>query len=200
MTSALYGQLLALGFRRSGDIVYRPRCPECSACIPVRIPVAQFQPNRSQRRTLQRNSDMNISLNEGIFTDRHYHLYKQYLGARHSGGDMEKAAKTDSEAFLLASWCNTLLMEITLGEQLVGVAVTDSVPDAFSSIYTFFSPDFPQRSLGVFAILKQIEFALEQGLKWLYLGYYIEDCRKMSYKTNYRPIESLVDNTWRLLV
>lgn len=199
LDSAIYGQLLALGFRRSGDYVYSPHCVECDACIPVRIPVEQFTPNRSQRRTWQKNRDVTVVRGITRFTSEHYSLYKRYLSSRHGGGEMEKSSKTDSEAFLLASWCDTELLEFRLDQQLVAVAVTDLVPEGLSSVYTFFHPGMPERSLGVYAILQQISTARNCGHSWLYLGYYISECTKMAYKTNYRPIELRLDNTWRLL-
>lgn len=199
LDSHLYGQLLALGFRRSGNYVYAPHCPACSACTPARVPVNRFQANRSQRRTLRKNGDLAVVRGVTEFTDEHYQLYKRYLSSRHRGGEMEKASKADSEAFLLTSWSNVELIEFRLNHQLVAVAVTDQLPDSLSSVYTFYTPELDNRALGVYAILQQIEAARDDQRQWLYLGYYIAECRKMAYKVDYRPIELRSNNAWHLL-
>ena len=119
LNGAIYGQLLALGFRRSGDFVYRPHCNHCNACIPVRIPVNLFQPKRSQKRCLQNNADISVTVTQNRFTEEHYDLYRRYLNARHAGGEMVNASYEESVNFLLASWCETQLMEFRLAEELV---------------------------------------------------------------------------------
>jgi arginine-tRNA-protein transferase len=192
-----YGMLLNLGFRRSGTHVYRPQCPDCQACMSARIPVADFQPRRSQRRTLQANADLQLHITQPRFDPEHYALYQAYTGQRHDDGEMARASTDEYRDFLIADWCQTEFMEFRLAGRLVALAVTDRVPDGLSAVYTFFDPGLAARSLGVFAVLSQIRRASELGLPYLYLGYWIGNCRKMRYKADYRPLQLLLDGRWQ---
>lgn len=191
-----YGNLLAAGFRRSGSLVYRPHCRECSACIACRVAAEQFRPNRSQRRNWRSNQDLEIRRLPGRLEDEHFSLYQSYQNARHTGGEMSRSSADQTLDFLVTHWCNTEFVEFRHQGRLLAVAVTDVLPDALSSVYTFFTPDLPRRALGVFAVLSQIRLAAEQGLSWLYLGYWIENCSKMRYKTAYQPIELWNGKEW----
>lgn len=195
----LYSQLSQLGFRRSGSHLYRPQCKNCQACISCRIPVALFNPNRSQRRCWQRNSDVVISVTDNINTRKHYELYAKYIAQRHKDGDMYPPSITQYEAFLTREWGVTRYLELHAGEHLLGVAVCDQLEDGLSAVYTFYDPDEERRSLGVFAILAQIEIARNQGMNYLYLGYWIKQCHKMRYKIQYRPLELLLNRRWMRL-
>jgi arginine-tRNA-protein transferase len=188
ITKALYSRLIQHGFRRSGDHIYRPHCPACQACIPVRIDVAAFKPNRSQRRCLKKNQDVQVKLITAGFTDEHFALYERYVTQRHRDGGMDNPSPEQYAQFLFSDWCDTGLLECRQDDQLVAVAVTDFVYDGASAFYTFFDPEYATRSLGTFAILKQIELAKSYHLPWLYLGYWIEACDKMRYKTNFSEL------------
>lgn len=194
--NAMYSALSALGFRRSGRHVYRPHCESCSACIPVRLPVEGFAPRRRQRRIWARNADLTVTLTEPGLTDENYALYARYIIRRHSDGDMFPPSPDQFRSFLLCEWSDTRFAEFRLGDELVAVAVTDRVHDGLSAIYTFYDPDLPQRSLGVHGILWQIDHAIETGRPYVYLGYWIKQCQKMSYKTDYRPLEMFVGERW----
>lgn len=194
---ATYTMLSQHGFRRSGDHVYRPKCAACNACIPVRIPVAEFQPRRIQRRTLSANHDLTVIPKAPVFQTDHFQLYDRYLAARHPGGSMENPDPDAYLDFLTATWADTMFYEFRLGPRLLAVSVVDHLLDGLSAVYTFFEPTLPQRSLGRFAVLKQIELARALGLRWLYLGYWIEECRKMVYKTEYQPLEYYVEGRWQ---
>lgn len=200
MDKALYSKLSLLGFRRSGNHVYRPHCSNCEACIPARIPVNAFRPNRSQRRNAARNKDLVVVETGDIRDDEAYHLYHQYICFRHADGDMYPPDRAQYEAFLNSVWNCTRYYRFYDGTRLAAVAVVDELDDGLSAIYTFFDPDEEQRSLGSFAILWQIEKTREMGLDYLYLGYWIRDCRKMSYKTNYRPLELYIKSRWSELL
>lgn len=200
MDKALYSKLSLLGFRRSGTHVYRPHCSNCEACIPARIPVNAFRPNRSQRRNSSRNRDLVVVESGDIRDDEAYHLYHQYICFRHADGDMYPPDRAQYEAFLNSVWDCTRYYRFYDGARLVAVAVVDVLDDGLSAIYTFFDPDAEQRSLGSYAILWQIEKTREMGLDYLYLGYWIRDCRKMSYKTNYRPLELYIKSRWSELL
>ncbi len=193
---ALYTRLSQLGFRRSGHHYYKPRCNGCNACIPVRIPVNSFQPTRSQKRTWNRNQDLECIHKPPVFSQEHFALYQRYINARHQDGDMYPPTLDQYESFLMEAREDTSFVEIRDGSQLLAVAVTDSTMDGLSSIYTFFEPTEQKRALGVYGILWQIAEAKNRDLPYLYLGYWIRNCDKMSYKTQYRPIEVLVRDNW----
>ncbi len=185
-----YEFLLAQGFRRSGTHAYRPWCDRCRQCIPARIPVAAFRPNRSQRRILGKNRDLSAEWHSATeLSDEQWQLYHRYLQARHGEGDMARAGRAASNDFLFSHWAETELLELRLEGELVAVAVTDVQPRSLSALYTFFAPEQAGRSLGSFAIMEQVEAARAAGRSWLYLGYWIAPCRKMSYKANFLPLE-----------
>lgn len=192
----LYSQLSHMGFRRSGSHLYRPQCNSCTACISCRIPVDLFSQNRSQRRSVKHNSDLTISCKTNIDIDEHYNVYAKYIELRHSDGDMYPPSREQYTAFLTSEWGVTEFIEFRLNEQLIAVAVCDTLDDGLSAVYTFYDPAFEPRSLGKFAILVQIEQAQARGLPYLYLGYWIRNCSKMSYKTQYRPLDLLIDRRW----
>jgi arginyl-tRNA--protein-N-Asp/Glu arginylyltransferase len=193
---SLYDKLSRQGFRRSGEHVYRPQCQKCNACIAVRVAVKQFVPRRSQRRTWQRNQDLVVSAAAPKFKRQHFELYCRYLLARHEGDGMDNPTKNSYMHFLTSSWSKTVFFEFHLKKQLVAVAVVDHLEKGLSAMYTFFDPDYSARSLGVYAILWEIEEAKRLNLDWLYLGYWIKDCRKMSYKTEYQPLEYFYQGAW----
>jgi arginine-tRNA-protein transferase len=196
MLPGLYGPALAMGFRRSGSHVYRPHCGACQACTPVRIPVAEFRPNRAQRRCLARNADLRVLARPAGRDGECFELYRHYVRSRHPGGGMDDPSPADFDGFLSCAWSPTLFMEFRHGERLLGVAVTDVLPDSLSAVYTFYAPEESARSLGTFGILSQVEHARQLGLQYLYLGFWLEGHRKMDYKRNFRPLERLEGRDW----
>ncbi len=197
--TGIYSELVRLGFRRSGQHVYRPRCDTCRACVSVRVPVAEFEPSRSQRRCLSRNADLSLSLRPLVFDEAHYRLYRRYQATRHAGGGMDQDDREQFCAFLLQSRVDSVLAEFSLAGEVVMVALVDKLVDGLSAVYTFFDPDLEKRSLGAFGVLTQIRLAQEIGLPYVYLGYWIEACHKMAYKSSYRPLEGLLDGRWQRL-
>ena len=196
----LYSRLSVLGFRRSGNHIYRPHCARCNACIPSRIPTQEFAPRRGQKRIWRRNQDLQVIRTEAINDDEAFDLYYRYITQRHSDGDMYPPDREQYEAFLNSVWDCTLYFRFYDRGQLVAVAVVDRLEDGFSAIYTFFDPGADRRSLGVFAILWQIEQAKILGLDYLYLGYWIRDCQKMAYKSEYRPLQVYTNSRWADLI
>ncbi|GAA6129848.1 arginyltransferase [Halopseudomonas sabulinigri] len=192
-----YSQLSEMGFRRSGDHLYRPHCRECNACIPARIPVDVFAPSSQQKRILKKNRDLQVEETEPLPSDEIYDLYQRYIIARHADGDMYPPSREQFTSFLVKDWhfCRFFTFRDAAGT-LLAVAVTDKMQRGTSAVYTFFDPDQHKRSLGRYAILWQIEHTRELELEAVYLGYWIKDCRKMNYKTEYRPIEMLVNQRW----
>lgn len=197
----LYAQALQWGFRRTGSLLYRPHCPSCRACISVRIPIASFRPNRSQRRCLQRNHDVSMHIVPAEQTAEQLALYQRYLAARHADGGMDTHGTHEFDQFLTSDWSTTRFMELREKNtrRLLAVAVTDVVEDALSAVYTFFDPDERQRSLGTLGVLKQIEWAKRDGRAFLYLGYWINGHDKMHYKRLFQPLEALSGMTWHPL-
>ena len=196
----LYSNLSLLGFRRSGNHIYRPHCTYCDACIPARIPVEQFAPKRGQRRTWTRNRDLMVQRTDDIRDDAAFNLYRRYIELRHADGDMYPPDREQYESFLSNAWDCTHYYRFYDKGTLVALAVVDELVDGLSAIYTFFEPDAHKRSLGVYAILWQIEAARDMGLEYLYLGYWICDCQKMSYKSDYRPLELYIKSRWTTLL
>ena len=200
-----YDALLQQGYRRSGDHVYRPWCASCRSCNAVRIPVGDFRPDRGQRRCMKRNRDLRLEWMPAELTDEQYRLYIAYQEGRHAGGAMAQSSWAETRGFLLADWNNVQLLEMRLDGELVAAAYTDVMPSSLSAVYTFFRPDLAQRSLGTFAILEQIALAIREGKNWLYLGYWIPECRKMSYKSRFwpheirRPMADFRDERWELV-
>lgn len=192
----LYSELSSIGFRRSGEHLYRPHCSSCSACVPVRIPVNDFAANRSQRRIMRRNADLRVTEPESIFDDTYYRLYSDYICARHHDGDMYPPSKEQYQAFLSSEWNVTRYFAFWHDEKLKCVAVVDFMTNGLSAVYTFFDPFDEQRSLGSYSILWQIEKAQELQLPAVYLGYWIKNCRKMNYKTRFRPLEFHTGGNW----
>ena len=202
ISNSIYSLLAQQGFRRSGDLIYRPQCQECDACVPVRIPVETFKPNRSQRRIWQRNRDLTTTHLEAGFRQEHFELYRKYQSARHAGGSMDTDDPSQYGDFLFGKVGNTRLLEMRLAENhkekgaLLAVAVIDQLEDGFSAVYTFFDPAESRRALGVYAILLEIELARSEGLPYLYLGYYIAESEKMNYKLNYQPLRAFRNRAW----
>ena len=191
-----YSRLSTLGFRRSGQYIYTPRCASCQSCIPVRVPVDSFQATRSQKRCLKRNADIEVHIQPKMNLDEHYTLYQKYIDTRHSDGDMYPATMAQYRDFIGKPWECTRFIEFRLGKKLVACAVSDWLNDGLSAIYTYYDPELSARSLGTFAILQQIELAREQALDYLYLGYWIRDSAKMTYKSKFRPSELYIENRW----
>ena len=195
----VYGALVRRGFRRSGAFTYRPRCDDCGACIPVRLPVAELRRNRAQRRALKSHSGLIAREMPLAFREDHYALYARYQNARHAGGGMDEDSHEQYAHFLLQSRVDTRLIEFSLGGAVCMVSIVDVLEDGLSSVYTFFDPDVPGASFGTYNILWQAGQCRALELPYLYLGYWIADSRKMAYKSRFRPIEGLIDGHWQTL-
>jgi len=193
-----YSTLSQYGFRRSGKHIYRPSCPTCSACIPIRVPVDQFSAKRSQKRVWRTNQDIEVDMLGAEYRPEQHDLYVRYIQSRHPDGGMNDPDPDKYMEFLTCEWSVTRFIEFRLNSKLVAVAVLDQLEDGFSSVYTFFDPELTKRSLGTLGILWSIEFTRELGMKWLYLGYLIEDCQKMSYKRQFQPHQRFIQGQWRV--
>lgn len=196
ITPPLYTALANRGFRRSGKMIYRPHCEDCQACVSVRVPVDNFQPSRSQRRTYNKNLDLTITSKTAKFNQEQFALYQRYQKMRHPDGSMDDSNPNKYLDFLINTSIKTTFYEMRLEEQLVAVAVADHLEDGFSAMYTFYDPNLRHRGLGIFAILYEIQVVRSLKLKWLYLGYWIAECEKMNYKVDFQPIEGFINGKW----
>lgn len=199
INAAVYSELVQHGFRRSGTYTYRPHCDTCRACVPMRIAAARFTPNRSQRRARARHAGLDATLHPLQDKTEYYELYQRYQQARHKDGGMDNGDRESYQSFLLQSHVDTMLVEFRDEGVLRMVSVVDLLSDGLSAVYTFYDPDLPHASLGVYNVLWQIELCRKLGLDFVYLGYWIRECRKMAYKTDYQPAEGLLDGVWQPL-
>ncbi len=200
---AVNNALSARGFRRSQSVIYRPACVGCSACMSIRIPVARFQPSKTQRRILVRNADLLRRPCEAWATESQFALFRRYLDRRHADGGMADMDAFDYASMVDETPVNSTVIEYTRADpetgerRLVAACLSDILGDGLSMVYSFFEPEEPRRSLGAFMILDHVRLAAEMGLEHVYLGYWVAGSPKMSYKTAYRPFELCDGANWR---
>lgn len=199
ISQEVYNALAENGFRRSGPHIYRPHCESCNACIPARIPVDQYKMKRRHRRIWNRNNDLIVEEIDDIRDEEYFDLYCRYIKERHFDGDMYPPNREQYDSFLTDDFGVTQFISFRENDRLLAVAVIDLMESGLSAVYTFFDPDEQQRSLGSYAILWQIEYARENQLPYVYLGYWIKECRKMQYKIEYRPLQLLINRKWLTL-
>jgi len=175
--------LLRSGWRKFGPYFFRPACPDCRSCIPLRVPVADFAPSRSQRRVLRRNADLEVRFGPLRYSEELFRIYRNHSALRFGQSvDIEEFAS----AFFLPS-CPGLQSELLLAGEPIGVGFLDCAADALSSVYFSFEPLHAGRSPGTFSVLEEIELAKRLGLAYYYLGYYVPGCPRMAYKDQFRP-------------
>ncbi len=202
-----YSELVRHGFRRSGTFTYRPRCDNCHACVPARIEISAFTPNRTQRRTWKKYQHLEISLHGLEDKPEYFDLYQRYQAARHREGGMDNDSHEQYSKFLLQSHVDSMLVEfrepIDLAPDRPGtlrmVSIIDVLDDGLSSVYTFYEPELTRASFGTYNVLWQIELCRKLQLPFLYLGYWIRESQKMSYKANFRPLQGLLNERWQVI-
>ncbi|QDY69372.1 arginyltransferase [Qingshengfaniella alkalisoli] len=191
------------GFRRSQNVLYRPSCAECSACLSARIRVSQFKPSRSQRRTIRRNSDLQRRATSPWATEEQFSLFRSYLDDRHADGGMADMDIFEFAAMIEETPVRSRVIEYERCsdadpgvDELAAVCLTDVLDDGLSLVYSFYEPDQPRRSLGTYVILDHVEIAREAGLPFVYLGYWVPGSPKMGYKANFEGLEIYKHGAW----
>jgi len=189
--------LTRAGFRRSHDIVYRPVCPACQACVPVRIPTDSFEPNRTQKRILKRNADLVLVERPAVASEEQYRLFAAYQQGRHADGDMARMSFLDFRAMIQDGSVASRLLELRDSRDgLMGAMLVDTLSDGLSAVYSFFDPAADRRSLGTYFVLAAIDLLKGKGHPFLYLGYWIQRSRKMAYKSHFHPLQKLGPVGW----
>lgn len=197
---ALHDELTRVGFRRSHTLAYKPACPGCNACVPVRIRVAEFEPGRSLKRVWRRNADLTASERPPRATHEQFELFTRYQRSRHAEGGMVLMDFADYRSMVEDTPVDTFVVEFRdESDRLVAVTLSDRLSDGLSGVYKIFDPQDRRRSAGTFVVLWHIERARGLSLPYVYLGYWIADCRKMTYKTRFQPLEALGADGWRLM-
>ncbi len=196
LPAAAYQRMMDAGFRRSGLLIYRPVCDGCRECVPIRVPVNEFTPSRSQRRVLRRNADVHMTVGPPSPTEEKWRMYNAYRRLQHD--DLESEDRPGFEECFYHSPTSTLEMTYSIGGRLAAVGIVDATPSALSSVYFYFDPGHSRRSLGVFSAMCEIEECRRRQLAFWYIGYYIRECQRMNYKAQYRPYDLLgPDGHWR---
>jgi arginine-tRNA-protein transferase len=190
--------LTQAGYRRSHSIVYAPACPDCDACRALRIKAPDFDWTRSWRRVMNVNRDLAVTEIGPTATAEQFDLFTSYQLSRHVDGDMAKMNYFDYNSLIEDTPVDSYLTEFRDAGKLVAVCITDRLRDGLSAVYSFFEPGSGKRSLGTFMILQLVEQAQARKLEHVYLGFWISDCAKMSYKSRFRPFETFTPEGWRL--
>lgn len=195
---AVHDALSQAGFRRSHTLAYTPICNGCTACVPVRVDVRRFRPDRTHRRVLARNADLTLLDVSASATKEQYVLFTAYQRLRHNHGDMAKMGYHDYQLLIEQTPVQTSILEVRdPAHSLRAVCIVDRICDGLSAVYSFFDPDLGRRSLGTFIILSLIDRSLQADLDYLYLGFWIAETTKMSYKARFRPLEGFTTAGWR---
>ena len=194
----LNSSLSQQGFRRSQNVLYRPSCSDCSACMSARINVDAFKPTRSQRKTHNRSRYLERRATSPWATEDQYALFREYLDQRHADGGMADMDVFEYAAMVEETPIRTRVIEYMDPERnaLTAVALTDVLEDGLSMVYSFYTPDLPQNSLGTFMVLDHIEIARQAGLPYIYLGYWVPGSPKMGYKSRFSGLEVFSGGKW----
>ena len=193
----IFQDLIEKGFRRSGQYIYKPSCKSCTACIPIRLSVQKFLSSRSQKRIFKKHQHFDVREVSLAFKQEHFDLYSKYQNKRHSSINNDQNKIDDYNDFLIKSNVNSKLVEFWDGDLLKIVSIIDMMSDGISAVYTFFDPDDKKVSYGTYSIIWLINWCKTQQVKYMYLGYWIGECNKMKYKTNFKPYELYIKGYWQ---
>ena len=192
----LFSLLSHAGFRRSGEMLYSPKCPKCHACVSIRIPTTLFTPSKSQKRIWRKNQDLTIKIETVSYQQDHFDMYLRYQQARHPESTMCDEDPQKYMAFIDSTFSKSRFICMYQGETLIGISVIDQFNEGLSAVYTFFDPDQSSRSLGTYAILYLIKMARMRNIPYVYLGYWIENSKKMGYKSKFSPQQGYINKEW----
>jgi leucyl-tRNA---protein transferase len=186
------------GFRRSQNVLYRPSCAGCSACLSARIVVDEFAPTRGQRRVLRRNTALRRAPRDACATVPQFQLFRRYLDARHATGGMADMDMGEFSAMIEESPVHSMVVEYyrPRSRDLAAVCLTDILSDGVSMVYSFFDPELLVDSVGSYVILDHVAIARESRLPYVYLGYWVPGSAKMDYKARFQPLEIFADGRW----
>lgn len=199
--AGFYNDLSRAGFRRSHYVAYRPACVGCAACVPVRIAAAHFVESRSLRRIRKANRDLISRSLEAEATLEQFRLFQRYQRSRHSDSDMAAMTFGDYQAMVEDSPVATKMIELRDAEgALLGTGLYDPLDDGLSAVYSFYAPEAAKRSLGTLLVLALVDEARRRRLPFVYLGYWVADSAKMSYKARFRPLEALGPKGWQTIL
>ncbi len=187
------------GFRRSGNMTYRPKCDNCQQCVSVRVPAIHYSPSKSQRRIIRKNKDIQVSLEPLSNALDYFPMYYEYQKSRHPDGSMCDSSEEKYLTFIQSDYTDTALMVRRLGSEVISVTIVDLFHDGVSLLYTFFDPQYSDMSPGKAAIIDTISYCRHQGMPYAYLGFWIKDSNKMNYKTQFQPIEGYFDGEWKIM-
>ncbi|WP_234495537.1 arginyltransferase [Vibrio maritimus] len=190
-----FEMLLANGFRRSGNTLYKPQCDKCQACQALRVAVQDFSPSKSQKRLWSKGKHLRWEIRSQL-DEKWFELYAKYIEGRHASGSMYPPREKEFFEFADCTWLTMHYLHIYDGDDLVAIAITDILENSASAFYTFFDPDY-ELSLGTYAVLCQLEYCRHYNKQWLYLGYQIDDCSAMNYKTRFQRHQRLVNQRWQ---
>lgn len=188
------------GFRRSGNMTYRPKCMFCTQCISVRIPIELFSPSRNQKRVLKKTQHLNYKIEPIENADQYFDMYYRYQYARHKDGIMCDPSIEKYRSFIQGHIADTKLLIVLDNNKPICVSVIDLLYDGISAVYTFFEPEYAKLSLGTFAILSLIALGKKHCFDYIYLGFWIEESAKMSYKIKFQPLQGFIDNEWQSII
>ncbi len=199
-SSRLNNSLSKQGFRRSQNVLYRPSCSNCTACMSARIPSKDFSPSKSQKRILSKNEDIVRVVNPPLATDTQYELFKNYISKRHSNGGMSDMDADDFTSMIEETNVESKLIEYYAKRngkfELISFSLVDILDDGISMVYSVFDPYFKERSLGTYMIIDHNRLALEMSLYYVYLGYWVKGSLKMDYKRRFSPLEVFTNDKW----
>ena len=191
------------GFRRSQNVLYRPSCADCSACLSARIPIKDFSLSKSEKRVLKRNVDLTREIKTPWGSYEQFELFKKYVDLRHDKGGMSGMTESEFSSMIEETSVNTILCEYSLkinnSKNIVAVSLTDVIEDGLSMVYSFYEPELSELSLGKYMILDHVNLAIEMNLPYLYLGYWVKGSAKMEYKSQYEPLEVFMNGKWSIL-
>jgi leucyl-tRNA---protein transferase len=196
ITAREYEKLLNIGYRKNGNIYYLPKCHDCEECRSLRVIVNKFRPSKRNRKLIKNNNDIIIKKQKPTLTNEKIDLYAKYIANKHNDKLTFDVEQNYRFSFLTAN-DYTQEMEYYLHGKLIGVGIIEVLVNTVSSVYFYYDTKYMDRSLGIYSILKEIEFTQQLGKKYLHLGYYIHECSAMNYKSRFKPNDILyMNNLW----